>query len=54
MIGDTVGQLAEQRWIFKNAPYLLGDVKGAQAMGKKGYTKLKDAKLKELGKEAKV
>ena len=54
MIGDTVGQLAEQRWIFKNAPYILGNTKGAQAMSSKGYTKLKNAKLQELGKEVKV
>ena len=54
MIGDTVGQLAEQRWIFKNAPYLLGDVKGAKAMTTKGYNKLKADKLKELNKDVKV
>jgi hypothetical protein len=54
MIGDTIGQLAEQRWIFKNAPYLLGDVKGAKAMTTKGYNKLKADKLKDLNKETKV
>ena len=54
MIGDTIGQLAEQRWIFKNAPYVLGDTKAAQAMGKKGAAALKEAKLKDLTKEAKV
>lgn len=54
MIGDTIGQLAEQRWIFKNAPYVLGDTKAAQAMGKKGAMALKEAKLKDLSKETKV
>lgn len=48
MIGDTIGQLAEQRWIFKTAPYLFGDIKGAKAMTTKGYEALKKAKVKEL------
>ena len=54
MIGDTVGQLAEQRWIFQTAPYLFGDVKGAKAMTTKGYEALKKAKVKELNDTFKV
>ena len=48
MIGDTIAQLKEQRWIFQNAPYLFGDVKSAKAMTTKGYEALKQAKVKEL------
>lgn len=54
MIGDTVGQLAEQRWIFQTAPYLFGDIKGAKAMTTKGYEALKKAKVKELNDTFKV
>lgn len=48
MIGDTVGQLAEQRWIFKAAPALMGNTKAYKAMQKGGYDKLKADKLKQL------
>ena len=54
MIGDTVGQLKEQRWIFQTAPYLFGDIKGAKAMTTKGYEALKKAKVKELNDTFKV
>lgn len=54
MIGDTVGQLAEQRWIFKNAPYIMGNTKAAKAMSKEGAEALKADKLKELNKNFKV
>ena len=41
MIGDTVGQLAEQRWIFKAAPALMqGSLKPYKAMSTKGREKL--------------
>ena len=50
MIGDTIGQLAEQRWIFKAAPVLF-EGKGAwKVMSKEGYDALKKSKLAELQK----
>lgn len=54
MIGDTVGQLAEQRWIFKNAPYIMGNTKAVKAMSKKGAEALKKEKLTDLNKDFKV
>lgn len=50
MIGDTIGQLAEQRWIFKAAPVLLGNTKAYKAMQKGGYDKIKGEKLAQLNK----
>lgn len=46
MIGDTIGQLAEQRWIFKNIPKLMGNNQAAKAMN----GKYKDV-VKEVEKE---
>lgn len=53
LIGDTAGQLAEQRWIFKNVPYLLNPSK-AKVLTKKGYESLKAEKLAELNKTTNV
>lgn len=51
MIGDTIGQLAEQRWIFKAAPVLFDEGKDAwKVMSKEGYDALKKSKLAELQK----
>lgn len=54
LIGDVIGQLAEQRWIFKNAPYILGKNNAAKAMSTKGAEALKSKKLAELNKNFKV
>ena len=52
MIGDTAGQLAEQRWIFKAAPALLqGSIKPYQAMSTKGREKLIKETAKKLEKD---
>lgn len=48
MIGDTIGQLAEQRWIFKAAPALFKDKDAYKAMSNEGYEALKVKKLAEL------
>ncbi|MBR2248167.1 MAG: hypothetical protein IJ880_14295 [Bacilli bacterium] len=51
MIGDTVGQLAEQRWIFKAAPAIMqGSTKPFTAMSSKGREKLIAETTKELEK----
>lgn len=50
MIGDTVGQLAEQRWIFKAAPVLFEGKNAWKVMSKEGYDTLKKSKLAELQK----
>lgn len=50
MIGDTVGQLAEQRWIFKAAPVLFEGKDAWKVMSKEGYDALKKSKLAELQK----
>lgn len=52
MIGDTIGQLAEQRWIFKAAPALLqGSLKPYKAMSTKGREKLIKETAEKLEKE---
>ena len=52
MIGDTAGQLAEQRWIFKAAPAMLqGSIKPYQAMSTKGREKLIKETAEKLEKE---
>lgn len=52
MIGDTAGQLAEQRWIFKAAPALLqGSLKPYRAMSIKGREKLIKETAEKLEKE---
>lgn len=48
MIGDTIGQLAEQRWIFKAAPALFKGKDAYKAMSNEGYEALKAKKLAEL------
>lgn len=48
MIGDTIGQLAEQRWIFKAAPVLFEGKNAWKVMSKEGYDALKKSKLAEL------
>ena len=48
MIGDTVGQLAEQRWIFKAAPVLFEGKDAWKVMSKEGYDALKKSKFAEL------
>lgn len=50
MIGDTVGQLAEQRWIFKAAPVLFEGKDAWKVMSKEGYDALKKSKYAELQK----
>lgn len=50
MIGDTIGQLAEQRWIFKAAPVLFEGKDAWKVMSKEGYDALKKSKLTELQK----
>lgn len=50
MIGDTIGQLAEQRWIFKAAPILFEGKDAWKVMSKEGYDALKKSKLAELQK----
>ena len=50
MIGDTIGQLAEQRWIFKAAPVLFEGKNAWKVMSKEGYDALKKSKLAELQK----
>lgn len=50
MIGDTIGQLAEQRWIFKAAPVLFKGKNAWKVMSKEGYDALKKSKLAELQK----
>lgn len=48
MIGDTIGQLAEQRWIFKAGPTLFKGKDAYKAMSNEGYEALKAKKLVEL------
>lgn len=48
MIGDTIGQLAEQRWIFKAAPVLFEGKDAYKAMSNSGYEALRAKKLEEL------
>lgn len=48
MIGDTVGQLAEQRWIFEKGPLLFGQTNAYKAMSKEGYEALRLKKLQDL------
>ena len=48
MIGDTVGQLAEQRWIFEKGPLLFSQTNAYKAMSKEGYEALRLKKLQEL------
>lgn len=48
MIGDTIGQLAEQRWIFKAGPVLFKGKDTYKAMSNEGYEALKAKKLAEL------
>ena len=48
MIGDTIGQLAEQRWIFKAGPVLFKGKDVYKAMSNEGYEALKAKKLAEL------
>lgn len=50
MIGDTIGQLAEQRWIFKAAPVLFEGKDAWKVMSKEGYNALKKSKFAELQK----
>ena len=50
MIGDTIGQLAEQRWIFKAAPVLFEGKDAWKVMSKEGYDALKKSRLAELQK----
>lgn len=50
MIGDTIGQLAEQRWIFKAAPVLFEGKNAWKVMSKEGYDALKKSKFAELQK----
>lgn len=50
MIGDTIGQLAEQRWIFKAVPVLFEGKDAWKVMSKEGYDALKKSKLAELQK----
>lgn len=50
MIGDTIGQLAEQRWIFKAAPVLFEGKDAWKVMSKEGYDALKKSKFAELQK----
>ena len=50
MIGDTIGQLAEQRWIFKAAPVLFEGKDAWKVMSKEGYNALKKSKFVELQK----
>lgn len=48
MIGDTIGQLSEQRWIFKAVPALIKGPKAYKAMSNEGYEALRLKKLQEL------
>lgn len=48
MIGDTIGQLAEQRWIFKAGPVLFKGKDAYKAISNEGYEALKAKKLAEL------
>lgn len=50
MIGDTIGQLSEQRWIFKAAPVLFEGKNAWKVMSKDGYEAVKKAKYAELQK----
>lgn len=50
MIGDTIGQLAEQRWIFKATPVLFEGKDAWKVMSKEGYDALKKSKFAELQK----
>ena len=52
MIGDVVGQLREQRWIFEKAPLLIGRNQAYKAMsGDKGYNKVIDDITEELSQK---
>ena len=49
MVGDTIGQLAEQRWIFKAGPTLMtGSTKPFKALSDKGRQKLIEQTAKEM------
>jgi len=51
MIGDTVGQLKEQRWIFQTLPGLLGHTKAMKALsGEKGYNSVVDEVVEQMSK----
>lgn len=50
MIGDTIGQLKEQRWIFKTIPAVLGHKQAYQAMSGK-YEKVVSDVEKTLAKD---
>ena len=52
MIGDTIGQLKEQRWIFKSVPKAFGHTKAVKAMsGEKGYNAVVKEVEEELAKK---
>ena len=52
MIGDTVGQLKEQRWIFQSLPKALGHGKAAKALsGEKGYNEVVDDVAAQMSKK---
>lgn len=48
MIGDTVGQLAEQRFLFTHVPALFKGTKGIKARDSKTYQELVDKGAKEI------
>jgi hypothetical protein len=48
MIGDTVGQLAEQRFLFTHVPALLKGTKGINARDTKTYKELVEKGAKEI------
>ena len=50
MVGDVVGQLAEQRWLFKAIPTLVYGKDAYRAMSNEGYSKLLAEKTAELNK----
>lgn len=52
MIGDTVGQLKEQRWIFQSIPKIYGHSQAVKAMsGEKGYNAVVDDVAAQLSKK---
>lgn len=48
MIGDTVGQLKEQRYLFTHVPALFKGTKGIKAQDTKSYDKLVEEAAKEI------
>lgn len=48
MVGDTVGQLAEQRFLFTHAPALFKGTKGIKARDTKTYNELVEQGAKEI------